>query len=81
MPRPLLVVGGLRLDAHFRQVQADLAPDILSPVQRGDIHIAAPVERPLCRLPALIRFKQVELAFRADARRQPQGQAALLRLL
>ena len=71
LPRPFLVVGGLRLDAHVDKSKADLPADILSFVLRGHIHVAGPVKGDLCGIPILIRLEKVEFHLRSKIDLQP----------
>ena len=73
---PLLVVGAFRLNAHLLQHQADLPPDVLPLVRRGNVHVAGVVVGHLGGVAVLIGLEQVELHLGAEG----EGIALGLRL-
>ena len=66
LPRPLLVMRGLRMDAHLLQGQADFPPDIFALVVGGDIAVASEVVGIHGRIALFIGFKQIKFALGTD---------------
>ena len=56
------VVGGLGVEAHLLQRQADLPPDVFPPVEGGNVGVARVVVGGQGRFPELVGLKEVELA-------------------
>ena len=81
MPRPLLVMAALGLNAHLLQGQADLPPHIFAPVQGRNVKITGLVEGAQGGAAPLVGLEQIKLTLRAQQKAVARPGRPLLRFL